>query len=91
MNTVAKGLALTGLVVAVVGIGGYAYKQYRIQQVGKFCREIGLSDTTESVITRARSQELLVRDLGNVIVVGGYRHTCRIETNGQLIVRTGIA
>ena len=91
MNTVAKGLAWTGLVAGLVGSAIYANQEYNRYQLDKFCREIDAADTSGTVISRAKSQRLLVRDFDQVIYIGGYQYACRIEINGQIILRTGIS
>ena len=89
MNTVAKGLVWSGIVIVLVGTTSYANQQYHRHQIDKFCQEIGASDTAESVILRAHSQKLIVSEFYQAIRVGGHRYACRIEVNGQTIVKSG--
>ena len=89
MNTVVNGLVWSGLVIGLAGTASYANQQYHRYQNDKFCREIDASDTAETVIVRAHSQNLPVREFYQVIRVGRHRYPCRIELNGQTIVKSG--
>ena len=91
MSTVAKGLMWTSVVIVGGGLTLYLENDYNKSKAADFCASIAPNDSHSTVIRLAEREGLTVKDDGELIIVGGHRQGCRIETDGAAILRTGPA
>ena len=87
MSTVAKGLIWTSVVIIGVSLALHLENEHNKSKVADFCTSIALNDSHATVIRLAEREGLTVKDDGELILVGGYSHGCRIETDGAAILR----